>query len=133
MSRLGESNPRPTHYEYAEPRIHHALGVHPCTSECSPCAESDSSELHWRPRRRPQQRSKTGLGRNARPQPDLLDHGLGLSNQRIRSVLSESARRLGSHGCRLRAHLLGAALEWPVSGLPGGCPVGVFPILLTPI
>src|SRR3954452_17811739 len=28
-SRLGESNPRPTHYERRDHRVHHALRVHP--------------------------------------------------------------------------------------------------------
>jgi hypothetical protein len=32
-SRLGESNPRPTHYEYFRHRIRCAHPVHPCTSE----------------------------------------------------------------------------------------------------
>jgi len=32
---------RAAHYEYVEPRYHHALGVHPCTSRRSPCSNSE--------------------------------------------------------------------------------------------
>jgi predicted nucleic acid-binding protein len=63
-SRLGESNPRPTHYEYAEPRVRGAPPVHLCTSDCSPCSESDADELHWRQRRRPRRRSKGSWARS---------------------------------------------------------------------
>jgi hypothetical protein len=37
-SRLGESNPRPTHYANSRHRIHHAHCAHSCTSNRSPCS-----------------------------------------------------------------------------------------------
>jgi len=37
-SRLGESNPRPTHYENSRHRIHSAHNAHSCTSIRSPCS-----------------------------------------------------------------------------------------------
>jgi hypothetical protein len=56
-SRLGESNPRPTHYERRDHRIHHALAVHRCTSQRSPCTTTPSVGRHFRPRTRPRRRS----------------------------------------------------------------------------
>src|SRR5215212_6138057 len=43
------SNIRSTHYKYARTPLSPRSAIHPCTSKCSPCSESDSVELHWRP------------------------------------------------------------------------------------
>ena len=90
--------PGPTHYEYAEPRYHCAPGVHWCTSRCSSCSESDTGDLHWRPRRRPGQ-IKTVAEINHRP-PEaifnrrLLEHqhsGLGVCCPRVLVALEAAA------------------------------------------
>jgi len=50
MSRLGESNPRPTHYDNSRHRIHHAHTAHPCTSNRSPCSTRACVGRHFVPR-----------------------------------------------------------------------------------
>jgi hypothetical protein len=68
MSRLGESNPRPTHYEKSAHRLRGAHRVHPSTSPESPRTPGPSVGLHFVPRTVPGRRSGT-VGEDA----DRLD------------------------------------------------------------
>ena len=102
-SRLGESNPRPTHYECVVPRPHRAHRVHPCTSESTRCSPSPTVGLHLRPRRRPRQRS-TEAGHAGQPactmQQPILAPALGRPSNAscVRRVDVRGCARMGAPG-----------------------------------
>ena len=113
-SRLGESNPRPTHYERRDHRIHHARPVHRCTSERSRCTTTTSIGRHFRPRTRPRRRStscvRSGVAarRAARPrssnrapsnfEPTHSRALCGCSRRRIRCASPGEIRDLTTGG-----------------------------------
>jgi hypothetical protein len=86
-SRLGESNPRPTHYEFSAHRIRCAHPVHPCTSGWTRRSEPDTVRLHFVPRTASRRRSTRLLSQSS--PSDRAAHcerrpvGLGRSNLRI--------------------------------------------------
>jgi hypothetical protein len=66
-SRLGESNPRPTHYEDYDRRVRGPPRVHRCKSGRSPCTFSPTRRRRFVPRTVPRRRSLRGSARQAEP------------------------------------------------------------------
>ena len=95
-SRLGESNPRPTHYENSRHRIHHAHIAHSCTSNRSPCSTKPSVGHRFVPRMVPRwilpvARIPAGATSD-QDRPEFASSSPRALNLRIRRALGQCSR-----------------------------------------
>src|SRR5690349_9198185 len=136
MSRLGESNPRPTHYENSRHRIHRAHAAHSCTASRSPCSTRPPVGHRFVPRMVPRSilpRASTGTAiappltvrcPRVRPQP-TPSHGDRLTAVSlvprsgmhcVMSVDRPPPRQRGHTGAALASHRSDAMACGPLDG-----------------